>query len=326
MAACALGSGLFIFTFHSRRALIFFPELLMSTANCQLNCWPTDNMSIRSVLEDNKIRLFIFFAVILALSLTIYRNCLLDLVGCVLRRQGSSHGIIIPFISAFFLWQKREKLKRLKPAFALLPGVLLIVIGFIMLYATGGSEEIAVPALSFFIVLAGVIVTLFGSTLFKEVSFPFFFLITMVPLPLSLYHQIAEWMRSISTAGSTWLTLLCGVPLVRDGYYIQLPNINLMISEGCSGIRYLISYVVFGLAYAYYFKKTTKSRLMVIIATIPISILGGVIRLTIIFLAAYYIGPFMAGVREHIILSWFVFAGILVGAILLDRKVSDATP
>ena len=143
---------------------------------------------------------------------------------------------------------------------------------------------------------------------------------TMIPLPEPVYMKIAELMRSVSTAGSVWISRLCGVPLVRDGYYIYLPNTNLFVAEGCSGMRYLISYLVFSVAYAYYFKRSVKSRLLVVLAALPISIFAAVMRLTVIFLAAYYIGAFMAGKQEHILLSWCVFAALLAGAMIFDYR------
>ena len=193
-----------------------------------------------------------------------------------------------------------------------------------MLFIGGENTKNMLYAVSFFIMMAGVVIALFGRKIMGAVSFSLFFLITMIPLPAPLYDQISEWMRSTSTAGSTWIAQLLGVPLRREGYYILLPDVKLYVSGGCSGIRYLISYLVFGLAYAFIFKKNLRSRILVIIATIPISFIAGVIRLGVIFLSAYYIGPFMAGRHIHMLLSWIVFLSILVVSLLIDRRVSSS--
>ena len=274
-------------------------------------------------IENRKIRLFIFFAMMI-LSLGIYSSCLSDLIVSVLRREGSSHGVFVPFISLFLLWKRREEIKKLEPAFALLPGSIIVIMSLLMLFIAGDNTMNALPALSFFLMMAGVVMATFGKNIFKKVCFPLLFLVSMIPLPTSIYTQIAEWMRSVSTAGSIWIAQLCGVPLSREGYLINFPDINLFVSTGCSGIRYLISYLVFGFAYAFIFKKTIKSRILVIIATIPISVIAGVIRIGVIFISAYYIGAFMAGPRVHILLSWFVFVGILAGLIVTDRKLSTS--
>ena len=41
-----------------------------------------------------------------------------------------------------------------------------------------------------------------------------------------------------------------------------------------------------------------------------------------IYLAVYFIGPFMAEHRPHIVLSWAVFVAVLVVAIAADQYVS----
>ncbi len=68
------------------------------------------------------------------------------------------------------------------------------------------------------------------------------------------------------------------------------------------------------------YKKSIKPRILVVIGTIPISVIAGVLRLDTIFLSAYYIGAFMADSQNHIYLSWSVFALVLTGVILMDRK------
>jgi exosortase/archaeosortase family protein len=96
----------------------------------------------------------------------------------------------------------------------------------------------------------------------------------------------------------------------------------LYVAHGCSGIRYLLSYFVFGIVYAFRYKHSSKARLLVVAATIPLSIAGGVVRLWIIFATAYYIGPVMTDDRPHVLLSWSVFTVLLVAAIAADRYFS----
>ncbi|MCP5003976.1 MAG: exosortase/archaeosortase family protein [Planctomycetes bacterium] len=238
----------------------------------------------------------------------------------ILHRDGSSHGVFVPFISAILLWKRKDRIKALEPKLSLLPGVMVVGVSFLMLYLTKSNTENTLPALSFFLMVLGLVIAIIGIKIFKEVSFPLFFLMTMIPLPQPVYDQIAEWMRTTSTVGSTCILQLFGIPFERDGFHIHLPDINLYVAHGCSGIRYLICYFVFGLAYAFVYKQSIKSRIVVIIATIPISVIAGIIRLTTIFLSVNYIGTFMADHLYHVILSWFVFAFIMILVILMDMK------
>ena len=76
-----------------------------------------------------------------------------------------------------------------------------------------------------------------------------------------------------------------------------------------------MSYFVFGIALTFRYRHSSKGRLMLVAATVPLSIAGGVLRLWIIFTTAYYIGPIMTEDRPHVLLSWSVFMVLLVAAI-----------
>ena len=176
--------------------------------------------------------------------------------------------------------------------------------------------------LSFLFIAAGLILMLFGTEVFKEVGFPLFFLAAMIPLPEAVYNQIADWMRQAATWGAVALVKLMGVPLLRDGFDIYLPNSHLVVDHSCSGIRYLLSYVVFGVAYAFCFKQSFKGRALVVMGAVPLSILGGVLRLSVIFISGYYIGPIMVEHNPHVVLSWTVFTVLLAALSGIDRYLS----
>ena len=267
-------------------------------------------------------RLVILTVALLGLSFFLYQDVLRQLISSVLNREGSSHGLFVPFLSGYFFWLKREKLRDLDSDFALLPGGALVAGSYLLLYLSRGSAGVSLAALSFLLLVAGLVLVLFGMQVFKELSFPLLFLITMIPLSETTYAQLAEWMRAATTAGSVWLSQLMQLPIFRDGYSIQLPNANLFVAMSCSGIRYLLSFFVFSLAYAFLCKRGIRSRILVVVASLPISLAAGVLRLTSIYLSIYFIGAFMAGKREHILVSWIVFGVVLVVAIGADQYFS----
>jgi exosortase len=267
-------------------------------------------------------RVAILGAALLVISVFFFKNTLYDLFSSVLHRVGSSHGLFVPFISGYFIWLERERIKQCELDFSLLSGGAMMLAGFFLFYASRGSTEVALPALSFFLVVSGLLTVVFGNQLLKAVAFPLFFLITMIPLPSPIYRHIGEWMRSATTAGSIWVMNLIHFPIYREGYHVLLPNTSLFIDTGCSGIRYLLSYFVFSLAYAFLFKKSPKSRVLAVLASFPIALIAGVLRLSAIYLTVYYIGAFMAEHQPHVFVSWSVFGAVLVGAIAVDQSLS----
>ena len=269
-----------------------------------------------------KSRVLIFFSILIGLGVTLYGKPLYALSGAVLQRQGSSHGLFVPFIFAYLIWLKLDKIKGIRPQMALLPGVAMVAGGGILFMLGQSREGFSFPVLSFLLVAGGLILVLFGTEVFKQVAFPVFFLAAMIPLHQGVDTWIADRMAQSSTWGAVRLAKLMGVSLFREGLDIYLPDTHLYIAHGCSGIRYLLSYLVFGLAYAFRFKQSTAGRSLVLIGAVPLSIVGGMLRLTIIFTSAYYIGPIMVEHRPHVLLSWSVFTFLLVTVIAVDRYVS----
>lgn len=266
-------------------------------------------------------RSLILLSILLGLGVTIYSKSLYALGAAVLHRLGSSHGLFVPFISVYLVGLKLDKIKKMPPQNALVPGGAMIGMGFVLLRLSRNSEGIGIPIFSFILIAGGLIFVLFGKVIFREIVFPMFFLLAMIPLPETAYNQIAEWMRQATTLGAVTLTKLIGIPLYREGFDVFLPDSHLHVGYSCSGIRYLLSYLVFGVFYAFRFKRSFTSRALVVIGAVPLSIVGGVLRLGIIFSSCYLIGPIMIEHNPHVILSWTVFTVMLAGLIAVDRHV-----
>ena len=263
---------------------------------------------------------FVIFLVLSLLSATIFfREAIAQVFSVVIHREGSSHGVFVPFLSLYFLYLNFGTLKQIElktdPR-----GAALMIAGLIFPIFNVGTFHIHFMAYT--LVLAGLVMLMFGKDMFKHTAFPVFFLITTVPIPPDIYEAIANYSRTIAFGVSLKIISLFGIPYHRVGWNIQLPNALLEVAIGCSGIRYMISYFVFGIAYAYIMKTSTTARIITVALTIPISHVASIFRLTIIFMMTHYVSPYWSQPKPHVWLSWFVFFTILFGVMLLDQNFS----
>jgi exosortase len=254
----------------------------------------------------------------IAFGLVFYYEAISNVLSAVLIRNDSSHGVFVPVLTAYFFWTIKEKLRQIPIRFSWL-GIPLIIFGIFIAIVQFGNFQI--QFIAYIISVLGLVLTILGPGMLKATAFPILFLITMTPLPQDLYNKIADLSRTIAFAGSLKIVSLFDIPHIRTGWDIELPNITLKVAQSCSGIRYLISYVVFGLAYAYLFKSSPVARIATALATIPISIFASIWRLTIIFMMAHWVSPYWGQHKPHVILSWFVFAVVLFGSITIDQMV-----
>ncbi|MBN1905421.1 MAG: exosortase/archaeosortase family protein [Deltaproteobacteria bacterium] len=259
----------------------------------------------------------IIFLVLALITVGIlYRESLGHLLYAVMNREGSSHGIFVPFISAYFIWLNHKALAKIRPEFNMF-GLIIIAIGLVPVFFSGWPYQLHI--LGFIIYLSGAVLLILGWSFYKEISFPLYFLISLTPIPDDIYLDLAETIRVISFGGSRIVISILGIPFFHEGNLIHLHNATLEVAIGCSGIRYLVSYFVFSFAYAYLFKSVLWSRLAVVVSSIFISLIASVGRLSSIFILTHYISPKMAEHWPHVIISWTVFFVVLIIAIGADQ-------
>ena len=249
-------------------------------------------------------------------GLVFYREAILMVLTEVINRNDSSHGVFVPFLSVYFLWTIKERFKTLEVGYSK-PGLVVMIACLLVRFSTIGNFQS--QFLAFIGFTCGLVLFFLGWPVFKNTAFPLLFLVTMTPLPQDLYDGLANISRTIAFGGSLKIISLLGIPYLRIGWDIELPNALLKVAISCSGIRYLISFFVFGLAYAYLFKTSTISRTLTVASTIPISLFASICRLTIIFTMTYYVGPFWSEHKPHVALSWFIFFTVLFFSMFLDQ-------
>ena len=93
-----------------------------------------------------------------------------------------SHGFLVPFVSLFFIYQQKDRLRQTEQESSL-PG--LFVIGFaLFLHVLGTVLYIfSISGISLFFLAIGLSLFLFGTKISKIIWFPLIFLIFMFPLP-----------------------------------------------------------------------------------------------------------------------------------------------
>ena len=193
-------------------------------------------------------RITIFIILTAFTGIVFYHDALARIFTVVTHREGSSHGVFVPFLAVYFLWLKWDTIKSTKLATGY-PGIALMAVGL-----TGPILDLGtfhIQFISFVVFVSGAIYLVLGKDMFKHTAFPVFFLITMTPIPENIYEGMANYSRHIAFGGSLKIISILGIPYFKDGWLIQLHNALLHVAISCSGIRYLISYFVFALAYAY---------------------------------------------------------------------------
>jgi exosortase D (VPLPA-CTERM-specific) len=242
-----------------------------------------------------------------------------------------SFGIMIPFISAFMLWQRRDRLAliRFEPTWA---GVAVLLLGLVLGTIAQLAGSATISLYSFLLALAGLALAFLGRRGFMVVAAPLAMLFLMLPLPDVVFRNLSAMLQLISSRLGVEMLRLMGVSVFLEGNVIDLGTMKLQVVEACSGLRYLFSLVTLGVIAAYFYRGPLWQKLLLVASTLPITVLMNSFRIAVVGMTVEHFGRSAAEGVLHDFEGVVVFLGctlILIAEIwvlsrLSGRKMQDA--
>lgn len=238
-----------------------------------------------------------------------------------------SHGYLIPLVSAFVIWHKRNKLKSMRVVPA--PAGLWVFGGGLLLYlfATWWYVNF-IAATSMLMVLGGLWLYLFGKAIAREFMFSLGFLFFMIPLPKISIIYITFWLKLFAASVAAEIVSEMGVPVLVEGAFITLPNGLIEIDNACSGLRSLIALTALGVAYAYFLPVSLLRKCLFVLASVPVAIAANLIRILILIWVSYLYSPTgrafeIADFTTGLLVFAIAFLGLYIvskGAVAWERR------
>src|SRR5260370_5973426 len=239
------------------------------------------------------------FAIVLPAA---FAQPLLALINYAAGSELYSYILLIPFVSAYLLYLRRDQLPKkyvtdLPLAIVSLAGGLAILaITWWLDFAKRApthNDYLALLALSFLCCLAAGGFFFFGRSWMRSAAFPLAYLIFMVPMPDAMADALETASKYASAEVANFLFHLSGTPFLRAGLIFQLPNITIEVAQECSGIRSSWVLLMTSILAANLFLKTRWRRFALIAFVIPLAILRHAFRILVIGLLCVNLGPQM---------------------------------
>ena len=252
----------------------------------------------------------------LAIAIVPFLDALSELYDIWNLRPEYSHGTLIPLLSLFLIWRKRNWLSRAELRGSWW-GVPIMALGLFMWFAGELSTTYSIVHYGFLVVLYGMIIALTGWRVFRELLAPLVLLLFMVPLPAFLIQGLSLQLQLLSSKIGVSLIRLAGISVFVEGNVIDLGVYQLQVAEACDGLRYLFPLMTLGFLFAYFFRGPLWKKLVLFFATIPLAIGMNVIRIAIIGITVEHWGIRMAEGFLHEFQGWAVFMVSTVILVLL---------
>lgn len=260
------------------------------------------------------------------LLVVLYWKIVPDMVLQWKQDENYSHGFLVPLIAGYFFWQSWPELKD-KTVAPSNWGFVILVLGLLQLLVAWVGTEFFTMRSSLIVLIAALVLLLFGWQLLKEMALPIGYLIFMVPIPYIIYDMVAFPLKLFVTKVSVWFLQLCGVIVMREGNIIMFPSTTLEVADACSGIRSILSLLALAVAYSFFIQIPAKFRVLIILMALPIAVFTNALRVIVTGFLAQWWGAKAAEGFFHEFAGLAVFAlamVLLVGLGVLLKKLSSA--
>lgn len=232
------------------------------------------------------------------------------------------HAPFILPIALFIVWLKRTTLITIADKSTsqfYLSGFILLLTGAFFFIFGWLWDYLIIQTISLFPIVLGMLIYFYGYPILKPLLFPILYLFLLVPPPLGILDTITLPMRHFASLSTEFVLKLFHYPVSRSGLLLYLGDHEIFLGAPCSGFRSLITMFSLGLVYVYFNKGNTSKNLILILAIVPLALLGNIIRVVGICLLTYYFGEKVGQSFFHEFSGVVIFLIMLLGLMGLEK-------
>lgn len=309
----------------------------------------SNTKELNSATDQHRIAVIIKFVVITVAVIAFYFQDLNLVFSDALSNEATYHLLAIPFLFIYLLYRKRamvnaaltEKTRNIKSTFTknytLLFGIALCATSVLVYwYGSYTFTPIEYHMLTLPVFTAGLILILFNVQMFIQLAFPVAFLFFLTPPPTEILYSVGSTLSDLSAHVSNAIVSAFGVASSISSQYgspiitITRPDQTLMnfsIDVACSGVYSLIGFVIFAAFIAYINRGKIWSKLVILLAGIPLIIALNIIRITTILAIGNSYGDELALQVFHTVgATVLMFIGTLILLVVTEKFVKKPKP
>lgn len=271
--------------------------------------------------KGNGYRTSTLVCVLVAIWIGVFFDTFYQLVSTWLSSTTFEHAFFVFPIAIWLIIRKRTHFQTTNVGIHWVGAVLLgSAVGVYLvgqLSLINAIEQFAVMSMPLFVVW-----TIYGFNVVKRVLFPFVFLLLAVPFGEFLIPTLQEVTADLTVA----MLQFAGVPVFREGWYLQIPEGLFHVAEACSGIRFLFSTITIGLLIAHLEIRSRMRQLIFMLVVCITPIIANGIRAFIMVYIGHVTSMKAAVGFDHIVYGWFFFLFVTILILMIGRLFSDNKP
>jgi exosortase len=206
-----------------------------------------------------------------------------------------SYVLIIPLVSGYLFydqWRFTSAEVRYEPVwgFGLIGlGIALYLAGLQYGGQLGPNNLLSLMVFSTVLLWWGGFLFFYGEVAFRRTFLALFVLVFLVPIPTVVVDKAVPVLQKGSAEAAYGLFQTTGIPVLREGFTFRLPGLSINVAPACSGIRSAVALLVTSVLAGAMFLQRGWSRLVLVLAIIPITVLKNGLRIVTLSLLAIYV-------------------------------------
>lgn len=167
--------------------------------------------------------------------------------------------------------------------------------------------------------LVATAITLLGPKASAGLAFPLAYLAFLVPFG----DELIPALQIITAKLTIALVGVSGVPARIDGVFIETPAGLFEVAEACSGVKFLIAMVAFGVLVANVCFRSWWRRGAFLVLAVVLPVLANGVRAWGTIFLAQYVGAEQATGIDHLIYGWIFFAVVMAATLAIAWRFFD---
>lgn len=256
-----------------------------------------------------------------AALLLLFRGDAADLAKIYWTNTTFGHCLFIAPVIGWLVWQRRQGLAQVAPQ-GWWPGLALVAGGGFG-WVLGDAAGVALfRHAGLVLMLQGAVVAVLGPNVARALLFPLAYMAFLVP-----FGDFLEAPLQTVTIGMVMPLLhLFGVPATMDGVLITTPNGFFEIAEACSGAKFVIAMVAFGVLVANVCYVSWARRAAFLVVAVAVPVVANGLRAFGTIYAAWWTSVERATGMDHIVYGWVFFALVMAAVLAIGWKGFDRDP
>jgi len=256
-----------------------------------------------------------------AVLLLLFRRDTIDLATIYWTNTTFGHCLFIAPVIGWLVWQRRQGLALVRPQ-GWWPGLALVAAGGLG-WLLGDAAGVALfRHAGLVLMLQGAAVSVLGPNVSRALLFPIAYMAFLVPFGDFLEGPL----QTITVAMVMPLLHLFGVPASVDGVLITTSNGYFEVAEACSGAKFVIAMIAFGVLVANVCYVSWRRRAAFLAMALVVPVFANGLRAFGTIYAAWWTSVEAATGMDHIVYGWVFFAAVMAAVLAIGWKWFDRDP